>query len=380
MSKIGIDIRMLGTRHGGIGRYVSELVLHLLQLDKENQYFLFYNYKAVQEADLAVLQSHKNVRLVKTGINHYSLAEQLSLPKLLYKLDLDLVHFPNFNAPIFYQKPFVTTIHDVVHHQLGGGSKRRLVHFLAYQKVIAASVGKARKIITVSQAAVEEIKKYFKIEASKITVIYEGSSLKADVEPGQVLAVKNKFLLPRPYFLFVGVLERKKNLVNLTGGFDQFLGTGGPNMDLVIVGKADRHYPDIRQQAMDIKHKDNLVFTDFVEDEDLKALYQGAFAYVSASLHEGYGLPGVEAMAFGLPLVVADTAVFNEIYDDAAVYFDGQNPRDIADKLRFVVKDELYCQKLRKASLRRSKIFSWKTAAEQTLGVYKDCLNAKITV
>jgi glycosyltransferase involved in cell wall biosynthesis len=186
---------------------------------------------------------------------------------------------------------------------------------------------------------------------------------------------KKNFLINRPYFLFVGVLERKKNLVNLTRGFDYFLQKYRANMDMVIVGKSDAHYPEIKHKALDIKHSDRLVFTGAVDDQELRALYKGAYAFVSASLHEGFGLPGVEALGFGLPLLVSNTAVFNEIYDNAAIYFNPLDPEDIGEKMNLLVRDNRFYEQVSEKSLQRSQLFDWGKAASETLGVYGECLS-----
>lgn len=373
--RIGIDMRMAGTHHGGIGRYVFELVKNLLEIDLENEYVLFYNPESFEKAEeLKNLPVKNNIYLIKAPFRHYSFKEQLFFSRLLDKHSLDLVHFPNFNFPILYKKPFVVTIHDMVHHKIGGAKKTHFIHFLAYKKVIEAAAKNSKKIITVSEYSKTEIEKYLQVNPSKIEVIYEGSSLKTDASEIAVAEVKKQFLLTRPYFLFVGVLERKKNLVNLTRGFDAFLKKYKLDMDLVIVGKSDKHYPDIKYKAMDIKHKDRLVFTGYLGQKDLEAMYKGAHALVNSSLHEGFGLPGVEAMQFGLPLAVSNLPVFNEIYDNAAVYFDPLDPEDIAEKLYLLARDSSFYHQLQINSHKRGQEFTWRKTAEQTLKVFKEAI------
>lgn len=375
MNRIGIDLRMLGKSCGGIGRYVFELTRHLLEIDSQNKYFLFYNQKLAEPQDLLQFEGRSNVVLVPTAIRHYSLGEQTRFLRLLNRHNLDLVHFPNFNVPVFYKKPFVVTIHDMVHHKIGGAKKSHLVHFLAYKYVMKKAVSNSRRIITVSEASKQDILKYFPFATNKVRVIYEGTSQDALIGDKEVAEVKEKFLLNKPYFLFVGVLERKKNIVNLTRGFDQFLKKFKMDVDLVIVGKVDPHYPTIKFKAMEITHKDHLVFTGAVSDRDLLCLYKGALAFVSASLHEGFGLPGVEAMRFGLPLAVSNIGVFNEIYDNAAVYFDPLDPKDLAEKLHLLVRDNLFYEQLQRHSFSRGQLFSWHKTAQQTFSIYQEVLS-----
>lgn len=375
MARIGIDIRIFGSNHGGIGRYAAELVPGILEVDKENEYFLFYNKEASGSEEIINLKKFSNAKLVETQIRHYSLGEQVGFLKLLNKYNLDLTHFLNFNVPLLYKRPFVVTIHDMVHHKISGAKKSHYIHFEAYKKIISSAAKRARAIITVSQYSKSDIVKYLNVLPRKVEVIYEGTSLNPEVKDEKIEEVKKKYFLHRPYLLFVGVLERKKNLVSLTRGFDALITQYHPEIDLVIVGKADKHYPEIKHKALDIKNKDRLVFTGYVEDADLAALYAGAYAYTSASLHEGFGLPGVEAMQFGLPLAVSNIEVFNEIYDDAAIYFNPLDFQDIAAKLYLLVKDNQFHAQLQQKSVKRAENFSWKKTVEQTLKVYKEILS-----
>ena len=362
---------MLGNRHGGIGRYVSELTKRILELDPINQYFLFFNQNNVDYLDIENLKNFSQACLVPTKIRHYSLAEQLLFPRILNKYKLNLVHFPNFNVPLRYKAPFVVTIHDMVHHKIGGAKKSHILHFQAYKKIIKNAALKSEYVITVSESSKKDICEILKISADKVKVIYEGPFLTQLANEKQVVDIKRQFMINRPYFLFVGVLERKKNLMALTQGFDLFLRKFKYNFDLVIAGQTDKHYPTVKRQALNIKFRDHLIFTDFVNDQELAALYQGAYAFVSASLHEGFGLPGVEAMQFGLPLVVSNIDVFNEIYDNAAIYFDPHDLNDIAEKMFLVVRDNQFYLKLRQQSFARGQLFDWEETAQKTLEIYK---------
>jgi len=365
---------MMGTAHGGIGRYVKELVLALLRRNAGYEYVLFYNRELKNDPCFQSLLASKNCQLVEVNIRHYSFREQWHFYRILEKYSLQLVHFPNFNVPLAYNKPFVVTIHDVVHHKISGTKKSRFLHFLAYKKVIQHAAVQAKRIITVSDYSKRDIAKLLQVPETKISAVYEGANLSTEIFEKQVEAVKDRFFLRRPYLLFVGVMERKKNLVGLARGFDVFVKKYKQDMDLVIVGKADPHYPEIRHKVLDIKNHDRIVLTDFVPDSDLSALYRGAYAFVSASLHEGFGLPGVEAMRFGLPLAVSNTEVFNEVYDNAAIYFNPVDPDDIAEKLQLLARDSGFRQKISENSFSRSSLFSWAKTASETEEIYKHAL------
>lgn len=364
---IGIDFRMSGTQYGGIGRYVSELVRSIAKIDKINSYFLFY----CEDGQKNLIEREQNLHFIKVPFRHYSFSEQVFLSRILSKYNLDLVHFPNFNFPIRYKKNFIVTIHDLIHHRFGGVKKTNALHFLAYKQVIKRATHQSKKIITVSNASKADIVNEFKISPEKIKVIYEGISLHGNPTPKQVADFKAKFFLNKPYFVFVGIMQRNKNLSALAKGFQYFLQTYKLDFDLVMVGKADPHYPEIKHRVLDAVNPKNIVFTGSLNDSDLKAAYAGAYAYVSCSQFEGFGLPGIEAMSYGLPLAVSNIPVFNEIYEDGALYFDPDNPKAVAQCLNLLAQDRLYYMQIKNKALQRSKSFSWEKCAKETLQVYK---------
>lgn len=359
--------------NAGIGRYVFELLKNILELDRQNSYVVFYHPGNTSAKDVAALRKFPNTELVAAPYRHYSLAEQVLFPRLLNRHNLDLVHFPNFNVPVRYRRPYVVTIHDMVHHKISGHKKSRLVYFYGYKYVIQKAADRALKVITVSEAAKKDIMELLKVPEEKVAVIYEAPFLPKSNEES-VSKVKQEFLLDRPYFLFVGTLERKKNVTGLAKGFQRFLEKYRLDMDLVVAGKPDPHYPEIKFDALAAVNPKRIVFTGFVSDETLTALYQGAFAFTTASLHEGFGLPGVEAMQFSLPVLASDTPVLNEVYDNAAIYFDPLNPEDIAEKMRLVAQDEQFYRQMQERGMARYLLFSWEKTAEETLALYSSAL------
>ncbi len=377
--KIGFDFRMGGSINAGIGRYSFEVLSKLLQevnkagLAEIYQFVVFYHEQNNDPTDLKTLRE-LGAELVPANYRHYSVGEQLQFPRLLGKYNLDLVHFPNFNVPIFYRRPYVVTIHDVVHHKISGHKKSRYHKFLAYKYIINRAVVRAEKVITVTETAKQEIIELLHVPSEKIVVTYE-----APTRNNEVVAdfdeLSKQFLLHRPYLLFVGTLEKKKNLVNLAKGFDRLLSRYKYELDLVIAGRVDPHHPEVKEQMLAIKHCDNLVFTGFISNAEQAALYQNAFAFITASLHEGFGLPGLEAMDYGLPVLAANTPVFNEVYDNAAIYFDGTNPEDIADKIKILVTDQPFYESMQQKSLERTAQFDWKKTARQTFRIYNQVLS-----
>ena len=370
--RIGFDFRMGGSVNAGIGRYSFEVLSYMLKQNSlenpENEFYVFYHKQNNNSADLTVLKK-LGAKLVETKIRHYSFGEQLQLPRILNKYSLDLVHFPNFNVPLLYRKPYVVTIHDMVHHKISGHKKSRIWKFYAYKYLIQKAAERAETIITVTEAAKDEIVKYLGVAPEKIAVTYEAPATH-DLPKVDVAKTKEKFLLSRPYFLFVGAMERKKNIPMLAKAFDLFLTKYKFDMDLVIAGKVDPHYPEVKDQILEIAHRNRVVLTGYVEDEDQAALYQGAYAFITASLHEGFGIPGLEAMRYGLPVLASNTAVFNEVYDNGAIYFDPLNPEDIAEHMQLVAQDTQFHAQMQEKSIARVQYFDWSLTAKKTLAVY----------
>lgn len=377
--KIGFDFRMGGSVNAGIGRYSFEVLTNLLlEINKAGlgeiyRLVVFYHEQNNDPADLKKLKE-LGAELVVANYRHYSFGEQILFPRLLARHHLDLMHFPNFNVPVLYRKPYVVTIHDVVHHKLSGHKKSRYHKFLAYKFIINQAVSRAEKIITVTEAAKQEIIEVLRVPAEKIVVTYEAPT-RTEVEPANFDELSKQFLLQRPYLLFVGTLERKKNLVNLAKGFDRLLSLHKYDLDLVVVGRVDAHHPEVKEQMLSIKHRDNLVFTGFISNAEQAAFYRNAFAFITASLHEGFGLPGLEAMEYGLPVLAANTPVFNEVYDNAAIYFEGQSPDDIADKIKLLVTDQPFYESMQQKSLDRTALFDWRKTARQTFRIYNQVLS-----
>lgn len=367
--KIGLDMRMADPEYG-IGRYSLEMAKAILDADHDNRYVLFV--RDVMKFRKAGFEQYSNARLVKADFRHYSFAEQFAFPLTILRQQLDLMHFMNFNVPLamrFLPIKFVVTIHDVVHIRLPGNKTRRAFHRLAMRMVLNSAARDSKRIITVSQFSKKEIVEVLKVPAYKIDVIYEAAVPQAANE-SEVIAARQHYGITKPYIIFIGVLERKKNLLALAQGFDVLKEKYQLNIQLVIVGKKDIHYPEITAAVKGVTYGKDIILTGMVSDKEKFALLKGARAFVSASLFEGFGLPGLEAMSMGLPLVVSNTEVFNEVYDNGAIYFDALDPQDIAQKIHFILNDEKYRSQVANNAYMRAQIYSWQKAAQQTQETY----------
>ncbi len=370
--RIGIDCRMAGTGEG-IGRYVEELVVHLAKLDKLNKYFLLVNKISNSKFLISKQIPNPNFQFVKVHSSYYSLFEQSYFIWELLKLKLDLVHFASFNVPIVYPGKFVVTIHDLIHHFFPGKKKSRFFHRLAYRLVILAAVNRAAQIIAVSQSTKADLLNTYGASPQKIKVVYEGvdSSFLQRLTPEKINLLKQEYKITKPYFLFVGVWRQYKNLPRLAQAFDILKERYRHDYQLVLAGKIDPFYPEIKKAVFGIKNREDLRALGFVSDEDLRGLYQGAVAVVLPSLVEGFGLIGAEAQASGVPVAASDISVLHEVLAEGAIYFNPENVEDMGAKINLVLTDENLRKRLLEQGRENTKKYDWQATAQQTLGIYK---------
>lgn len=363
--KIGIDARLYRSSAAGIGRYSQNLIKNLLELDKENEYMLF-----MTPADRQEFKSHakqnSNLKIVVTDISHYSLAEQTKLPKILEKEKLDLMHFLNFNHPVKYRGKFIVTIHDLTLLFYPETAKRtNFIKQWGFKYVFKNACQKATRIIAVSESTKKDILKTFNINAQKIKVIYEAADDKSskDIKTEDIKTLKHKYNIKGPVILYVGQFRRHKNIEGLLKAFE-ILKKEIP-AKLVLIGKIPEGFRVDNEAFL----SDTLT-PGFVSDEELTAWYKIASVFVFPSFYEGFGLPGLEAMTAGTPVVASNRSSLPEIFQDASLYFDPSKPQEIADKMRMVISDKVISDQLIKKGKIQAKKYSWKKTAQETLKIY----------
>jgi len=370
--KIGIDARFYGQIGTGIGRYLEKLIENLEKIDNENQYFILLRKENFHQYQ----PQNKNFQKILAPYPWYSLKEQIFLPLLLYKLKLDLVHFPHFNVPIFYFGKFIVTIHDLIITRFATtkATTRDLLTYkikrIFYHLVIKNAVWRAKKILAVSHFTKNEIINFFKIQEEKIVVTYEAVNMK------QVQGQKSSHreLAMGNYLLSVGNAYPHKNLERLLRAF-KILTSRDENiklsLQLVLVGKIDYFYKRLQKLVKELNIEDKVIFTGPVSNEELIYLYQNALVYVFPSLMEGFGLPGLEAMANGCPVISSSAGSLPEIYGQAALYFNPENVDEMVEKIKMIINNENLRNELREKGLAQVKKYSWPRCAQETLRVYQ---------
>jgi glycosyltransferase involved in cell wall biosynthesis len=363
--RIGIDARALGW--AGLGRYSRNLLKNITSNDNENEYVVF-----APKSFYAEMSSLPRTRFVSVTASYYSLREQTVFLAAILQEKIDLMHFLHFNAPIFYRRPFVVTIHDLTRFFFPAQKNNGQFHQWAYEEVFRSAVLHSAKIVTVSEHTRSDLIRYFPQVAEKTAVAYEGVDATIFNKEGDVSADKEKLArigIATPYILFVGVWMTHKNLPRLLLAFRKVKAEGYAGK-FVITGEGLSHHVNVGQLVNELGLKDDVVLPGRVSDEMLPVLYRGAQMLVFPSLYEGFGLPPLEAMACGTPVVASRISSIPEILGEAAVYFDPYSVEDIAESINKILLEEGLKEKMVDLGLSQAKNFSWKKCAQETLGVY----------
>ncbi len=368
--RIGIDCRFYGGSAGGIGYYVQELVSHLLKIDSKNEYVLFFTKENFKECRL----SSPNLTKKIVSSPYYSLSEQIVFPFDLRSQKLDIMHFTNFNNPLFWFGKFVVTIHDLTLMFFPGGKKKSSLHKLGYRLALLSACKKARKIIAVSRHTKKDIIRFFNIPDDKIKVIYEGIEDKYHpIEDRKFIEkIKIKYDIQTPYIMYIGAWKKHKNINNLIKAFDILKRKYKFPHKLVLMGKEDFLAEELKKEINKLDIKKDIVFTGFVYEEDLPALYNAASLFVFPSLYEGFGLPPLEALACGVPVVASNVSSLPEILGKSAEFFNPKDPEDMALKIRDVLFSKKRQEELVKKGFRQASQFVWEKTAQETLQVYEE--------
>ncbi len=390
--KIGIDARFYGPIGKGLGRYTQEVVDNIINIsagDDVNslEYVIFLSPANFDEFDA----NRSGVKKVKLACPWYGWQEQVLMPYYLWREKLDLIHFPHFNVPILTPDRFVVTIHDLIltHFPTVRATTRQhaLYHFknLAYRLVIFMALKRARRIITVSEFTKKDIVDRFSVNPQKIAVTYEGVANLAKGRDSLFVSKLNnreilaQYHIPHNFILYVGNAYPHKNLERLLQVFSR-LHSEYPELRLVLVGKPDYFYERVKEaaRALNLWQKENInspvIFTGYVPDAQLEIMYSEARAYIFPSLYEGFGLPPLEAMANGCPVVSSDRASLPEVMGAAARYFNPEDEADMVDKIREVLVDESLRSSLIEMGRAQAKKYDWQACARETLDVYREAL------
>lgn len=367
--RIGIDARLYGTEQAGLGRYVEQLIKHLEVIDTKNQYTIF-----LRQANWNVYQpANNNFTKVLADIPWYGLAEHYTLPKIIKKANVDIMHFPHWNVPFFYHQPFVVTIHDLilVHFPNRRASTRSsfayTLRYYFFKLVLRHAAKAARHITTVSEFSKQDIISTLRVPKEKITVTFPAPLPVVATTTGSIPRT-----ITKPYVLYVGAAYPHKNLDNLLAAWSALPESTKAAYQLVLAGKDTYFYQRLRTEHAALITNGNVVTTGYVDDATLAALYQKAALFVFPSLYEGFGIPPLEALTYGVPVLSSNASCLPEILGSAAAYFDPEDSTAIST----AIHSAIFNKNNREITLASAKNvlarYSWKKLAEQTSAIYQN--------
>jgi alpha-1,3-rhamnosyl/mannosyltransferase len=376
--RIGVDARWIFREISGIGTYVRELVRHLAAVDSKNEYVLFFSHPSTVEEiqRSACLDDSPNFSTVLLGYGPFDVRSQLLLPSLLHRLRLDIFHSPNYMIPFLAfgrrraQRPLcVVNLHDVIPLLFPHFTRRsKKTRFMPVYRGLMREVGRrADLIITGSECAREDILRELRIDNTEsVAAIPDG--VDSRFTPSDVPSVDSKTVL------YVGRLDPYKNVPGLVEAFSKVLRTGVPDARLRIVGPRDPRYPEAPRLASELGIDSSVEWAGYLTDPQLLEAYRQAAVLALPSFYEGFGLPVVEAMACGTPVVCSNAASLPEVAADAAIMVDPGDTDQLAQELTRVLTDSALRLSLREKGLRRAAEFSWQRTAELTLQAYSRVL------
>lgn len=376
--RILIDARYVYDHFPGIGRYVYSLAAALAELEHGHTLLLLHN-PALRSSrlDLRDLGRLPGVELVETAARPFSLAEQARVPLLARRLRLDLLHCPYYVRPYGpLPCPSVTTIYDLIGRRFPALLPWR--GRLLFDAATRGAIRRSRRIITTSASGRDDIAHYYGVPRGRIAVtpLAADSSFRPQ-PPEAVAALRARLGLPPRYVLCLGANKPHKNGERLVRAWRRVVDEGGDaaaDATLVMAGHYDPRYPEASRLVAELGLEARVRFVPNVPEADLPALYAGAAVFCFPSYYEGFGLPPLEAMACGAPVVCAYASSLPEVVGEAALTVDPHSSIEIADALTRLLRNEGLRNQLRERGLRRARQFSWRRTALATLAVYEDAV------
>lgn len=391
---IGIDASRANRDYKtGTEWYAYYLIKNLLRIDNNNRYFL-YTDSPLKRGILRDATATVTEKFLKWPMKSFWTLGRFSLEMLKRKLDVLFV--PAHSLPLFHPKNTITTIHDIgfVHNEwlFDKDDVKETVYFRKLVNLLIAifSFGRyrlhsvdylkwstrfalrhARRIITVSNFTKKEIVRIYGTPAEKIKVIYNGynNSLYKKIDHKEnINEVLDKYEIKDGYILYVGRLEKKKNVANLVEAF-ALLRENHPEIKnkLVLIGSAGFGYDEIKYTIEEYNLWSEVIMLGWVDEKDMPYLFNAASAFVFPTHYEGFGIPVIQALACGVPTAVSDIEVLREVAADSVLYFDKDNRRDMSEKMYQLLVDSKLRSELKERGYKRAKMFSWKKCAEETL-------------
>ena len=368
--RIGIEAqRIFRTNKHGMDYVVLEEIKELQKSDVRNEYFVF-----VAPGEDRCLKDSKNVHIIEIGNNFYPLWEQFSLPRAVNQLNLDMLHCTSNTAPIRCKVPLILTLHDIIFLEPRDKSNKSFYQDMGWRYrrfVVPRILKKCKRIITVSDFEYNNIITKLQIPEEKMVMIYNGyNKWFRPVEDTEL--IYQQYIEEPGYFFFLGNTDPKKNTERTLIAYSKYLEMSDVKRKL-LMADLDRGYLDEIIDRNDIGNiRDHIVMPGYIKNADLPYIYNNAFAFLYTSLRESFGIPLLEAMACGTPVITSNTSSMPEIGGSEVIMVNPLNTNEITEKMLLLEKDKALYQKQKDIGIIRAQQFSWEYTAEQLLTVYED--------
>ncbi|MCT4630353.1 glycosyltransferase family 1 protein [Winogradskyella sp.] len=375
--KIGIEgQRLFRVKKHGMDMVALELIKNLQQIDKVNEYVIFVK----PDEDSSVLEETDNFKIVELEGGLYPLWEQIALPKAAKAHGCDVLHCTSNTAPIFSDIPIVTTLHDIIYMeksylQILKSSATPYQKFgNIYRKMIVPKVmKKSRMVITVSNYEKERISEFFRLEDDhKLSAVYNGvgNHFRPVTDKTELNRIKEKYNLPEKFFFFLGNTDPKKNTKGTLKGVSDFLKKSSSDYKLVMLDYDKAELNKILEDIGDPKMMDKIVLTGYVKNTDLPAIYSLCEIFLYPSLRESFGIPILEAMACGVPVITSNTSSMPEVSGGASYLVNPFKSEEITTAIETVLQNAELKNDLVEKGLSQHKKFSWANSAQEVLNLY----------
>jgi glycosyltransferase involved in cell wall biosynthesis len=374
---------LLTEKESGVAKYIKNLIFALSEIDKKNEYTLFF-YTSSKERRRIFLE--KRDFFIKRGFQCKTLCiPQYGFEILWNKIGLkfppieffsgktDVFHSPGYRVPLVKRAKVISTIYDLTRLRIKEILPEWLVeHFF---HLVKSAISRSDKIIAISENTKKDLVEIFNLPPEKINVVYLGISQKyrplCNEENIHIQSILRKYSITKPYLLCVAtVLAKHKNVETVIKCFEILKNKYDIPHKLVVVGKKGIEYSALYKLVYELKVEKEVIFTDYIPEDELICIYNGADVFVFLSLYEGFGFPPLEAMACGIPVVVSNRSSLPEVVGDAGILVDPFNVEEIVSSIYKIIIDSEFKNTLSRKGLERVKNFSWAKCAKETLDLY----------
>lgn len=368
--KIAIEAQRIFRRDKhGMDFVILETLRELQKRKDGNEYFVL-----VAPGEDRCLAESDHMHIIELRCPTYPLWEQIALPRAVRKLGVDLLHCTSNTAPLWYSVPLILTLHDIIYLEPRQHRSPSLYQEMGwhYRRLVVPRVlKKCRKIITVSRFECNRIRETLHLPEGQITAVYNGYSTHFHKMERPDREVVRKYISAESFLFFLGNTDPKKNAARTLKAYSLYLEQSAVKRPLLIADLKEEYIDDLLRQEGSTAIKPYLSFPGYIDNRDLATLYNAAFAFLYPSLRESFGIPMLEAMACGTPVITSNTSAMPEVAGPGAILVNPQEPREIADALLRLERDSDFYRRQSDYGLERVKLFSWRNTADEYAALYQ---------